>query len=128
MFYPARWNTSSTVLKEMLLSTLGPASMAPLECAKELPITKMTKPQFRQVDQSSDHDVPREGEGGRRTERMKRISHLNMPELKLKVRVLGVEYPENVTKEDLLQLVRDSINTQDNELMKIRIHRGMEFR
>ncbi|CAE7358666.1 unnamed protein product, partial [Symbiodinium sp. KB8] len=42
----------------------------------------------------------------------KKISHLNMPELKLKVRVLGVEYPENVTKEDLLQLVRDSINTQ----------------
>ena len=62
------------------------------------------------------------------TERMKRMSHLTMPELKAKADALGVEYPMNVTKGNLLRLVRDSINTPDNELMKIGKHRGKEYR
>ncbi|CAE7307731.1 GIP [Symbiodinium sp. CCMP2592] len=62
------------------------------------------------------------------SERMKRLSHLNMDELKVKARELDVDFPDRVTKGNLLRLVRDSINTPDNELMKIGKHRGMEFR
>ena len=121
-----------------------PAPMATPECAKDLPISRMTKPQLLQEclrlgltvhhswspeeikaiimearEKAKDQDA---------TERMKRISHLNMPELKLKATELGVEFAPSITKGNLLRLVRDSLNTPDNELMKIGKHRGMEFR
>ncbi|CAE7615546.1 GIP [Symbiodinium sp. CCMP2592] len=65
---------------------------------------------------------------GDATEKMKRLAHLTMEELKLKARELDVAFPEKITKGNLLRLVRDSLNTPDNELMKIGKFRGMEFR
>ncbi|CAE7304830.1 GIP, partial [Symbiodinium sp. KB8] len=62
------------------------------------------------------------------TEKMKRISQLTLEELKEKAKELSVEYPARITKGNLLRLVRDSLNTPDNELMKIGKHRGLEFR
>ncbi|CAE7866875.1 RE1 [Symbiodinium sp. KB8] len=115
-----------------------------VECAKDLPISKMTKPQLLQeclrlgltVHNSwspeeikaviMEHRQKYKEEDA--TERMKRMSHLTMPELKAKASALGVDFPANVTKGNLLRLVRDSINTPDNELMKIGKHRGKEFR
>lgn len=62
------------------------------------------------------------------TEKMKRLSQLTFDELKSKATELNVEYPSRITKGNLLRLVRDSLNTPDNELMKIGKYRGMEFR
>ncbi|CAE7326464.1 GIP [Symbiodinium sp. CCMP2456] len=135
-----------------LLSTRGPfprlrrpvSLMATPECAKELPISKMTKPQLIQECLRLGLTVHRtwspeeikavivehreKYKQGDATERMKRMSHLSMPELKMKAQELGVEFPANVTKGNLLRLVRDTLNTPDNELMKIGKYRGMEFR
>ncbi|CAE7270248.1 GIP [Symbiodinium sp. CCMP2592] len=41
---------------------------------------------------------------------------------------LDIQFPSNITKGNLLNLVRDSLNTPDNELMKIGRYRGREFR
>ncbi|CAE7324091.1 hypothetical protein AK812_SmicGene40206 [Symbiodinium microadriaticum] len=62
------------------------------------------------------------------TEKMKKISQLTLDELKEKAKELNVEHPSRITKGNLLRLVRDSLNTPDNELMKIGKHRGLEFR
>ncbi|OLQ00470.1 Copia protein [Symbiodinium microadriaticum] len=111
---------------------------------KDLPISRMTKPQLLGesvrlglvVHKSWSPEeikavIMEHRENAKQTdatERMKRLSHLTLDELKNKARELEVDYPEKVTKGNLLRLVRDSLNTPDNELMKIGKHRGMEFR
>ncbi|CAE7360399.1 GIP [Symbiodinium sp. CCMP2592] len=51
---------------------------------------------------------------------MKKVSQLTLPELKKKAQSLNIDFPASITKGNLLRLVRDSLNTPDNELMKIR--------
>ncbi|OLP99061.1 hypothetical protein AK812_SmicGene18412 [Symbiodinium microadriaticum] len=58
---------------------------------------------------------------------MKSITNLTMPELKLKAQELKVEFPSNVTKGNLLRLIRDSLATPATELMKIGKYKGWEF-
>ena len=201
MFDPARWNTSSSVLKEMLLSTLGDVRVTEAVCCSSerwietvadrwkdnaaktspLPLLWIGRTSFNKrppaellssrVADAHGHSGTREGAPDQShdqapsilqeclrlgltvhrslgseeikavimefrekakdqdaTGRMKRISRLTMPELKLKAQELGVEFPAGITKGNLLRLVRDSLNTPDNELMKIGKHRGMEFR
>ena len=59
---------------------------------------------------------------------MKSITNLTMPELKPKAQELKVEFPSNVTKANLLRLIRDSLATPATELMKIGKYKGWEFR
>ncbi|CAE7733722.1 GIP [Symbiodinium sp. CCMP2592] len=59
---------------------------------------------------------------------MKKVSQLTLPELKKKAQSLDIDFPATITKGNLLRLVRDSLNTPDNELMKIGRYRGREFR
>ncbi|CAE7467344.1 RE2 [Symbiodinium sp. CCMP2456] len=110
----------------------------------DLPISKMTKPQLlsecvrlgltvhRSWSPEEIKAVIMEDRENRKqsdaTEKMKRLSQLTLDELKQKAEELHVEFPSRVTKGNLLRLVRDSLNTPDNELMKIGKHRGMEFR
>ena len=61
------------------------------------------------------------------TERMKRISHMNMPELWAKANELGIDYASTTTKGNLLRLIRDSLNNPDQELMKIGKFKGYQF-
>ncbi|CAE6964969.1 unnamed protein product [Symbiodinium sp. CCMP2456] len=59
--------------------------------------------------------------------RMKSITSLNLPELKMKADELGVLYPDKVTKGNLLRLVRDHVTTPATELMKIGRYTGWEY-
>ena len=58
---------------------------------------------------------------------MKAVTSLNMPELKMKATEMGVEFPDNITKGNLLRLIRDSLKTPATELMKIGKYKGFEF-
>ncbi|CAE7449306.1 GIP, partial [Symbiodinium sp. KB8] len=58
---------------------------------------------------------------------MKSVTSLNMPELKAKATEMGIDYPTNVTKGNLLRLIRDSLATPGSELMKIGKYKGFEF-
>ena len=58
---------------------------------------------------------------------MKAVTSLNMPELKMKATEMGVEFPDNITKGNLLRLIRDSLKTPGTELMKIGKYKGFEF-
>ncbi|CAE7199694.1 unnamed protein product [Symbiodinium microadriaticum] len=40
---------------------------------------------------------------------------------------LGIQYPEKITKGNLLRLIRDAVSTPDSELMKIGKYKGYEF-
>ncbi|CAE7418332.1 GIP, partial [Symbiodinium pilosum] len=61
------------------------------------------------------------------TERMKRISHMTLSELRMKANELGIDYSNSTTKGNLLRLIRDSLNTPDQELMKFGKFRGYQF-
>ena len=50
------------------------------------------------------------------------------PELKMKADELKVGHGPNVTKGNLLRMIRESVNTPDQELMKVGQYRGYEFR
>ncbi|CAE7247031.1 GIP, partial [Symbiodinium sp. CCMP2456] len=115
-----------------------------VETEVDLPISKMTKPQLlsecvrlgltvhRSWSPEEIKAVIMEDRENRKqsdaTEKMKRLSQLTLDELKQKAMELNVEFPSRVTKGNLLRLVRDSLNTPDNKLMKIGKYRGMEFR
>ncbi|CAE7689238.1 unnamed protein product [Symbiodinium sp. CCMP2592] len=58
---------------------------------------------------------------------MRGLSSLTMPELKAKATELKVEFPSNITKGNLLRLIRDSVNTPGNELITFGKHRGKEY-
>ncbi|CAE6950397.1 GIP [Symbiodinium sp. CCMP2592] len=110
----------------------------------EIPISKMTKPQLLSecvrlgltVHRTWSPEeikaiIVQHREAMKETDatlKMKKISALTLPQLKAKADELQVAYASNITKGNLLRLVRDSLNTPDNELMKIGKHRGMEFR
>ena len=112
-------------------------------CQQDLPISRMTKPQLlsecvrlgltvhRTWSPEEIKAVIMEHREAMKqtdaTERMKRLSHLTLDELKAKARGLQVEFPERVTKGNLLRLVRDNLNTPDNELIKIGKYRGMSL-
>ena len=171
MFDPARWNTSSSVLKEMLLSTLGDVRVTEAVCCSSerwietvadrwkdnaaktspLPLLWIGRTSFNKrppaellssrVADAHGHSGTREGAPDQShdqapsilqeclrlgltvhrslgseeikavimefrekakdqdaTGRMKRISRLTMPELKLKAQELGVEFPAGITK------------------------------
>ena len=61
------------------------------------------------------------------SEKMKRISHMTLAELRAKANELKVEYGTSTTKGNLLRLIRDSLNTPDQELMKIGKFKGLQF-
>ncbi|CAE7427315.1 GIP, partial [Symbiodinium pilosum] len=61
------------------------------------------------------------------TERMKKISHMTLPELRMKATELSIDYSNSTTKGNLLRLIRDSLNTPDQELMKFGKFRGYQF-
>ncbi|OLP82117.1 Copia protein [Symbiodinium microadriaticum] len=58
---------------------------------------------------------------------MRSVTNLTLPELKVKATELGVQFPSNITKGNLLRLVRDHVGTPANELMKIGKYKGWEF-
>ncbi|CAE7731164.1 unnamed protein product, partial [Symbiodinium sp. KB8] len=58
---------------------------------------------------------------------MRSVTNLTLPELKVKATELGVMFPSNITKGNLLRLVRDHVGTPANELMKIGKYKGWEF-
>ncbi|CAE7528745.1 Copia protein [Symbiodinium microadriaticum] len=106
-------------LKQLLMHG-GPASHAPdgqLVMTWSPEEIKSVIMEFREARKDTDA-----------TEKMKKISQLTLDELKEKAKELNVEHPSRITKGNLLRLVRDSLNTPDNELMKIGKHRGLEFR
>ena len=45
----------------------------------------------------------------------------------MKATEMGVEFPDNITKGNLLRLIRDSLKTPGTELMKIGKYKGFEF-
>ena len=47
------------------------------------------------------------------TEQMKRVSHMNLAELRAKASELKIDYTNATAKGNLLRLIRDSINTHD---------------
>ena len=61
------------------------------------------------------------------TEQMKRVSHMSLPELRAKASELKIDYANTITKGNLLRLIRDSLNTPDQELMKIGKDKGYQF-
>ena len=61
------------------------------------------------------------------TEQMKRVSHMNLSELRAKANELKIDYANTTTKGNLLRLIRDSLNTPDQELMKIGKFKGYQF-
>ncbi|CAE7361897.1 RE2 [Symbiodinium sp. CCMP2592] len=58
---------------------------------------------------------------------MKSITSLTLPELKEKADQLGVLYPSQVTKGNLMRLIRDHTKTPGTELMKIGKFKGYEY-
>ena len=61
------------------------------------------------------------------TEKMKRISHMSLAELRAKASELKIDYANSTTKGNLLRLIRDSLNTPDQELMKIGKFKGLQY-
>ena len=58
---------------------------------------------------------------------MKSVTNLTLAELKTKADGLGIQYPEKITKGNLLRLIRDAVSTPGSELMKIGKYKGYEF-
>ncbi|CAE7287015.1 RE1 [Symbiodinium sp. KB8] len=58
---------------------------------------------------------------------MKSVTSLNLPEMKAKAVEMGIDFPSNITKGNLLRLIRDSLATPGSELMKIGKYKGFEF-
>ncbi|CAE7780747.1 RE1 [Symbiodinium sp. CCMP2592] len=58
---------------------------------------------------------------------MKSVTSLTLAELKEKADQLGVQYPSQVTKGNLIRLIRDSTKTPGTELMKIGKFKGYEY-
>ena len=52
-------------------------------------------------------------------EQMRRVTHMTLSQLEAKATDLGIDFPTGTTKGNLMRLIRDSINTPDQELMKI---------
>ena len=53
-------------------------------------------------------------------EQMRRVTHMTLSQLQAKADSLRIDYPTGTTKGNLMRLIRDSINTPDQELMKMR--------
>ncbi|OLP81847.1 Copia protein [Symbiodinium microadriaticum] len=58
---------------------------------------------------------------------MKSVTNLTLAELKTKADGLGIQYPDKITKGNLLRLIRDAVSTPGSELMKIGKYKGFEF-
>ena len=58
---------------------------------------------------------------------MRGLAGMTLPQLKAKADTVGVQYPNAITKGNLLRLIRDSVNTPANELMTFGRYRGYEF-
>ena len=61
------------------------------------------------------------------SEQMKRISHMTLAELRTKASELKIDFGASTTKGNLLRLIRDSLSTPDQELMKIGKFKGLQF-
>ncbi|CAE7529466.1 GIP, partial [Symbiodinium pilosum] len=55
------------------------------------------------------------------------MEHRESLKEKAKATDLGIDFPTGTTKGNLMRLIRDSINTPDQELMKIGKFRGFQF-
>ena len=61
------------------------------------------------------------------TDQMKRVSHMSLAELRAKASELKIDFASSTTKGNLLRLIRDTLNTPAQELMKIGKFKGYQF-
>ncbi|CAE7208983.1 GIP [Symbiodinium natans] len=139
LFNPSKWKTNHSVQKDMLLTSLGEYRDSSTQPA----ISKMSKTELLSEASRLGLVVHRswtaeeikacimefrmDNAKGDAAAFMKSVTNLTMSQLKVKADSLGVVYTEKITKGNLLRLLRESVNTPDNELMKIGKFKGYEF-
>ncbi|CAE7477908.1 unnamed protein product, partial [Symbiodinium microadriaticum] len=139
---PFTWKTQSTLQKDMLLKSISDVRDMDSSC-KPPAISKMNKVQLLSEASRLGLVVHRNWSveeikaviqehrmndaANTPAHQMRSVTNLTLPELKVKATELGVMFPSNITKGNLLRLVRDHVGTPANELMKIGKYKGWEF-
>ncbi|CAE7217070.1 GIP [Symbiodinium pilosum] len=155
LFNPSTWKTRATVQKEMLVQTAGEIRVTDGICCTsnrwiESVVDRWEHDKLNEPAFAFHWEANRTGvivhhtwgvteikacimearnaaKAADPTEQMKRVSHMSLPELRAKASELKIDYANTTTKGNLLRLIRDSLNTPDQELMKIGKFKGCQF-